>query len=370
MSNTLRKKIGQQMIIGVQGTSLSQEEKQFILSNNIGGVVLFSRNIEDPKQLHALCSEIQSLHHQSIDKAPLFISIDMEGGRVARLKAPFTQWPPLKNLGDIDSPSLSFKFAQAMGEELRAVGINLDFAPCTDVLTNEKNILIGDRSLGSDPELVGRNASAIVRGYLKSDIIACTKHFPGHGNNVIDSHEDLPVEDLDLDRLNDLELIPFKKSFRARCDMVMTAHMLFKNIDPDWPVTLSEKFLKGILRDIGFKKLIITDDLDMKALTNNYDKAFIPVKALQAGANVLLYCNEADSHIQCVDSVEKAVKDGELDEATLDYNKKLVLDVKSKRIKNPDPVDFEEATKKIGHPDHLQLSKAIRDKELPPDIAT
>ena len=168
----LRKLIGQTFIIGISGTSLTSEEKKFIVDNNIGGVVLFSRNIEDPKQLHSLCAEIQSLHHQSPDKAPLFISIDMEGGRVARLKAPYTQWPPVKNLGDMDSPSLAFKFAQAMGDELFATGINLDFAPCVDTLTNEANELIGDRSFGSDPDLVGRLGSALVRGYLKSNIIA------------------------------------------------------------------------------------------------------------------------------------------------------------------------------------------------------
>lgn len=366
----LRKLIGQTFIIGISGTSLTSEEKKFIVDNNIGGVVLFSRNIEDPKQLHSLCAEIQSLHHQSPDKAPLFISIDMEGGRVARLKAPYTQWPPVKNLGDMDSPSLAFKFAQAMGDELFATGINLDFAPCVDTLTNEANELIGDRSFGSDPDLVGRLGSALVRGYLKSNIIACAKHFPGHGNTIIDSHEDLPVDETTIDVLESREILAFKKAFRARVDMVMTAHILYKNVDPDWPATLSSKFLKELLPRTGYKKIIVTDDLDMKALTNHYDRDFIPVKAYQAGATMALYCNDPESHAIGLDAVEKALTDGDIKMEDMEHNKKLVLDVKKQRIKNIDLVEFEEATKIIGHPDHLQLSKAILEQEIPPDIST
>ena len=139
--------LGQHMIIGLSGLALTTAEKSFIIENNIGGVVLFARNIQDPKQLHELCSEIQSLRHQMADKAPLFISIDMEGGRVARLKAPFTTWPPVKRIGDIDNSTLSFQFSFCLGSELNAVGINLDYAPCIDVFTNPKNIVIGDNKV-------------------------------------------------------------------------------------------------------------------------------------------------------------------------------------------------------------------------------
>src|SRR5882757_536092 len=149
----MRDKIGQLMVMGIQGKTLLQDEAEFIVLNNIGGVILFSRNIESPEQVHALCSSIQALRHKTRDKLPLFISIDMEGGRVARLKKPFTEWPPLAKLGKLDSTSLSFKMAMAMGEELSAVGINLDFAPCVDVLTNPENSVIGDRSLSADPEM-------------------------------------------------------------------------------------------------------------------------------------------------------------------------------------------------------------------------
>lgn len=370
MNKDLRKQIGQQMLIGISGKSLTESEKKFIVENNIGGVVLFGRNVEEPKQIYDLTNEIQSLRNQMMSDVPLIVGIDMEGGRVARLKAPFTTWPPMANLGEIDSPSLAFKFAQSMGEELKAVGINLNFAPCVDVLTNPANELIGDRSFSDDPEIVGKIGSAVVRGFLKASIIPCAKHFPGHGNTIIDSHEDLPVEEVDFERLNEIELNPFKKAFRARVDMVMTAHMKFPKIDPDWPVTLSEKFIKEILRDTGYKKIVITDDLDMKALANNYDKEFIPVQALKAGCNMLLYCNEPDSPPIALDAVEKAVKDNVISEETILSNMDLVHSLKKERLRDSDPLDFEEVSRIVGHPEHLQLSKAIRDKEIPADINT
>src|SRR6478752_7151566 len=151
---SIRHIIGQHFFIGISGHALTADEKKFITENNIGGICLFGRNVADPKQVHDLSSEIQSLRHKQADKAPLFIGIDMEGGRVHRLKAPFTVWPPLKKLGDLDAPTVSFHFANRMGQEMKSVGINLDFAPCVDVFTNPANTVIGDRAISSDPESV------------------------------------------------------------------------------------------------------------------------------------------------------------------------------------------------------------------------
>jgi beta-N-acetylhexosaminidase len=362
----VNKTIGQHMIIGVSGHTLTADEKKFIVDNNIGGVVLFARNVAEPKQVHDLCAEIQSLRHQTVDKVPLFIGIDMEGGRVARLKPPFTQWPPLKVLGDLDNATVSFHFSNKMGLELQAVGINLDFAPCVDVFSNPKNTVIGDRSISSDPELVAKHASALVRGYIKSNIISCAKHFPGHGNTLLDSHEALPVEEADLARLESLELIPFKRSFKARVDMVMTSHILFKKIDPEWPVTLSETFLKKILREqYRYRGLIISDDLDMKALAKNYDRKLIPVKAMQAGVDILLYCNEPASPPSAIEALVEAVAQGQLKKADLEASYKHILSLKKEKITHPDPVPMDEATKIIGNPDHLRIAQALAKGEVP-----
>lgn len=362
-------KIGQLLIIGLRDKVLTQDEAEFIVKNNIGGVILFSRNVESPEQIHALVSSVQNLRHKMRDKLPLFVGIDMEGGRVARLKAPFTIWPPIGKLGALDSTSLAFKFALGMATELRAVGINLDFAPCVDVLTNPKNVLIGDRSLSTDPEQVAKLASALVRGYIKGGVIPCAKHFPGHGNTVIDSHEDLPVEDVDLERLRNVELVPFKKVFRARLDMVMTAHIKFPKIDPEWPVTLSEKFIQGLLRgELRYRNLVISDDLDMKAVANHYPVEEIPVRALQAGCDIILYCNNFDHPQVALDAVNKAVKEHRLTAKQIDESYGRVVTLKKDVLTQPDPEDFATATAKIGSAENQRLAAAIKSGDVPADL--
>lgn len=367
----MKQLIGQHILIGVSGLTLTDWEKKFIVQNNISGVVLFARNVSEPKQIRDLCAEIQSLRHQTIEKTPLYIGIDMEGGRVARLKAPFTQWPPLKKLGDLDSPTASFHFSHAMGMELKSVGINLDFAPCIDVFTNPKNTVIGDRAVSSDPEMVAKHASALIRGYLKAEVIPCGKHFPGHGDTVIDSHLDLPIEDASLERLNEVELVPFKKAIRSRMDMLMTAHIRFTSVDPEWPVTLSEIFLKKMLREeLRYKGLIITDDLDMKALAKHYDTADIPVRALQAGADLLLYCNEPDSPPKAIEGIEKALADGKLKKEDLQETYKRILMMKKENIFNPDPMPIGDALKIIGHENHQKLAQGIAAGSVPASLLT
>lgn len=365
----LNELIGQHMLIGVSGHTLTESEKTFITENNISGVCLFGRNVSTPEQVRNLCAEIQSLRHKMVSRAPLFIGIDMEGGRVHRLKPPFTQWPPLKTVGDLDAPTVAFHFAHRMGLELMAVGINLDFAPCVDVYTNPKNTVIGDRAVSSDPHQVEKMASALVRGYIKSGILSCAKHFPGHGHTVIDSHEELPVEDLDLKRLHEVELVPFKKALRSRVDMVMSAHILFKSVDKDWPATLSEFFLKKMLRDeLKYKGLVITDDLDMKAMAKNWDKGFIPVRALQAGADLLLYCNEPASPPAAIEGITAAVAQGQLTRAQLESSVKRILDLKKIKLLNPDPRPLNEALEIVGHPDHQYLADCLRKQVMPANL--
>lgn len=364
-------KIGQLLIIGIRDKVLTQDEAEFIIKNNIGGVILFARNIESPEQVHALCTQIQALRHKTRDKLPLFIGVDQEGGRVARLKSPFTVWPPLSYIGKLDSTSVAFKFALSMGAELRAVGINMDFAPCVDVLTNPKNTVIGDRSLSSDPEQVAKLASALVRGYIKSNIIPCAKHFPGHGNTIADSHEELPVENADLARLRDVEMVPFKKVFRARLDMVMTSHIMFPKVDPKFPVTLSEKFIKEILRgELRYRNLIITDDLDMKALASNFPKDEIPVMALEAGCDILLYCNNFDHPAIALESLEKAVKEHRITAKQIDESYSRVVALKKDVLAQPDPEPFAKVSALIGSEEHKRLAVAIKEGSVPADLLT
>jgi beta-N-acetylhexosaminidase len=355
--------------MGVQGTALTADEADFVVKNNVGGICFFKRNVEGPVQIRELCASIQALRSRIPSRAPLFISIDMEGGRVLRLKPPFTQWPALAAVGKIDSTSVAFRFAQAMGDELRAVGINLDYAPCVDIFTNPANTVIGDRALSTSTDVVAKLSSALVRGYIKAEVIPCAKHFPGHGNTLVDSHLALPVEERSLEELEARELEPFKKVFKARLDLVMAAHIKYPKVDPEWPASLSEIFLKEILRKrLHYRGHVITDDLDMKALTLNYSKAQIAVRALKAGANILLYCNEPDSPPTALEAIEKAVTDKTLDAAIVTDNCNRVLSLKKDYLQSPDPLSLEEITRIVGHPDHLRLAQAIVSGTVPADL--
>lgn len=364
-------KIGQLLFIGLKSPSLTSEEKKFIVENNIGGVVLFGRNISTLEELLKLTTDLHSLKNQRPDKSPIFVGVDMEGGRVARLKDPFTIWPPLRKLGELDSASTAFEMAENMGEELKAVGINVNFAPCVDIFTNPKNEVIGDRSLGSDPEHVAKLSSALVRGYIKSGIMPCPKHFPGHGDTLLDSHHDLPIQkDTDMDLLHERELIPFKRALRARAEMIMTAHILFPQIDPDWPATLSEIFVTNILRkELRYKELIVTDDLDMKALRNRYPVEVIATRALEVGNNMLLYCNEPESHVIGLDAVKKAVHDKKLSEAIIEESYKKVLKIKQDNFSNFAPLSLANAKAIVGKESHKLIAQNIKDGVLPKNLS-
>ena len=360
----MRKKIGQQIIIGLEGTALKESEAEFIVKNNIAGVILFNRNLESPTQIHKLVTDVQNLRFKMPDKLPLFVSIDMEGGRVHRLKDPFTQWPAIAHLGTIDSTNATFEFALSMGRELKAFGINLNYAPCADVFLNPKNEIIGDRSFSSDPEVVSRHVSAMTRGYIKSQVVPCAKHFPGHGSTLIDSHEDLPVDDRNLKQLEESgELEPFKKVVRSRVSFIMTAHIKFPNIDPEWPVTLSEIFLQQLLRGaLRYKNIIISDDLGMKAITKNYKEEMVPIRALNAGVNMLLYCNEFEAPSKAINNIAKALSDGTLTEDIIEQNYELVVATKNKVLVDPiEPYSLEKAEGVLAEPTNKQLAQSISE---------
>ncbi|MCC6276843.1 MAG: beta-N-acetylhexosaminidase [Oligoflexia bacterium] len=371
----LRQKIGQTMIVGFDGPEPKDEVRKFIHENNVGGVILFTRNIESPVQLANLNNDLQTLSAKRADMPAvaqqLIISIDMEGGRVARLKAPFTQWPPMQILGEIGSAALGFKFAETMGKELTAVGINLDYSPCVDVLTNPQNTVIGDRAFGTEPEIVAKMASALVRGFIKAGVIPCVKHFPGHGDTLVDSHEDLPVVKHELSRLELVEFVPFKKSFRARAELLMTAHLVLDKVDPGVPATLSKKILQDILRgSLGYRNAIMTDDMEMKAITKNFAVGDAAIRAVQAGCNILLYCHSLDIHKEALEALVKAVSDGKISESIIENNYQMMIKLKKDNLKPYKPVDVTKVSKEIGHPEHLTLAKQIARKEIPAGLTT
>jgi len=295
--------LSQFLWIGLKGTSLTQEERDFITNHPPGGLILFTRNYESPEQLYKLNKEIQDLCINNGLKVPTFIGIDMEGGRVQRLKEPFTVWPPMKRISDLGSTSKAYDFGLAMGNELKAVGINMDFSPCVDTLLNENNEVIGDRSFGNDPDEVGKYGSSVVRGLSKSGILTCVKHFPGHGYSSVDSHIDLPVDNRKYEDIQDIEA--FVKSLRAKPTFIMPGHLMFPNVDPDYPVPLSEIWIKDILLDkLNCRALLISDDLEMGAMTK-YDFKESVLRIYNLGFHQLLFCHGHEKAKEALDYLIK-----------------------------------------------------------------
>jgi len=365
--------VGQLLTIGISGTELSKQEEDFIVSNDIGGVILFTRNFSNLEQLVKLTHHLQSLSKHTSSKAPLFVSVDCEGGRVFRFKKDLTQWPAVANIGKIDSAQVAFNFANFMGQELSACGINLNFAPCIDVFSNPENKVIGDRAISSDPEIVAKHASALVRGYLKAGVIPCIKHFPGHGHTWADSHEQLPVSDLSLSDLEKNHILPFKKAMKSKAEMIMTSHILFKQIDAKNPVTLSEIFVnKTLKQDFRFKGIVISDDLGMKALTLNYSTAEIAEKALLAGIDHLLYCNEPEAPIVAIDTIYEMLANQKLTRENLLERVQKILDFKQKHINSASSFDLslklKQAKEVVGRPEHQAFSKAVEQLKVPTEL--
>jgi len=224
-----------------------------------------------------------------------------------------------------------------------------------------KNTAIGDRALSSKVELVDKHASALIRGFIKAGVMSCAKHLPGHGNTLIDSHEELPVEEADEARLEKVEYIPFKKAFKSRIDMVMMSHIKFPKLDNQWPASLSSFFIEQKIRnDFRYRGLIITDDLDMKALTKNFDKETIAVQSLKSGNDLLLYCNEPESPQIAHDAILSALAQGTLTKERLQESYLRITGVKKERLTHPDPIPFSEAIKFIGTEENKALAEGLR----------
>ena len=308
MPSTIRREIGQLLIGSLPGTTITPEIRSLAREFSLGGVIFFSRNIEAPEQVAELSRDVQGL----ASALPLWVSVDQEGGRVARLKEPFTRWPPMATLGRSGSVDLANRFGAALAAELRAVGITLDYAPVLDIHTNPKNPIIGDRALAEDAEGVARLGAAVIRGLQDNGVAACGKHFPGHGDTSVDSHLELPLVEHPPDRIRRVECVPFREAIRAGVAFIMTAHVLVPSLDEERPATLSSTIVRGLLREeLGFEGVIVSDDLEMKAIAATYSVPDAAVQAIAAGCDALLICS-GDPEVQAaaLEALVHAVEQG------------------------------------------------------------
>ncbi len=294
---------GQLIFTGISGTTLTDQEKDFIENEKIGGVILFDHNYEDPAQLAELVNSIQKIR----DEYPLFIAVDHEGGRVQRFKKHFTHFPSMLALSSQQSPKLIFEVHQIMARELSACGINLCLSPCCDILTNESNKVIGDRSFGKSAEDVEKYISAAIRGLQTTGLLSCAKHFPGHGETVKDSHFDLPLLKTTVEELRIREMIPFIKASKSRVEFMMMAHLLVDSIDEKLPTSLSPKAYQFLRQETKFTKIVVTDDMEMGALSHKFSIEEAAVMALGAGADMLMY-KTLPSAQRALGAIREAVK--------------------------------------------------------------
>ncbi len=349
---------GELLISGMNGFEVSDETAAFLTQSKIGGVLLFAHNFENPAQVAELSNQIQ----ESRGQTPLWVSVDHEGGKVQRFKKGFTRIPETAAIGATQSPQLAFEISTLIARELKSVGINLNFCPVADVNTNPRNPVIGGRSFGSDPEAVAKMVSAMIRGHLTQGVQPCLKHFPGHGDTSTDSHFALPRVDTPLEVLKLREFVPFMKGFRSKCSMVMSAHILNSQLDKDWPATLSERILQEILRkDLGYQGVIISDDMEMKAMTDHFGATQAPVRALQAGCDMLIYRTEAACRI-AHEAITRAIEDGKLEPSIIFESAERIRGLKKKVFPKYQPVVIAQVGRHLNLPEYQATIDKIEAK--------
>ena len=322
---TLKEKIGQLFIIGFHGTTVSEQFAHLLSFYTPGGVILFTRNLSNPAQAATLVNALQS----HVSRPPLWISIDHEGGNVHRLPNGFTRLPTSGELGRQNSEDRAVSVASVGARELRAIGINVNYAPVLDLNTNPNNPVIGERSFGTDPDTVARLGWATIRTYLRHEILACAKHFPGHGDTDTDSHHELPVVSLSTEVLRERECRPFQTLIAQGLPAIMTAHVRYPALDDDVPASLSRPIQTGLLREhFQFNGLVFSDDLEMAAISTHMDVSEAAVLAIEAGTDHLLICHDETRQTAAMEAVHTAVRDGRITESRIDESVNRILQCK------------------------------------------
>ena len=353
--------IGQLCMIGFEGTEVTPDFRAWIQEYRPGGIILFSRNLLDPKQIAHLTNELQRLSVES----PLLIAIDQEGGRVSRLPVGFTIFPPAATVAHSGSTELAYQAAAVTAKELRAVGINMNMAPILDIHTNPANPIIGDRAFGVEPEQVSLMGAATISGLHDHRVVACGKHFPGHGDTSTDSHLELPIVHATRQRLQDIELKPFQHAINHGLQTMMTAHVHYPALDPDNPATLSAPILTDLLRgEMKFSGLIVSDDLEMRAILDHSAIGDAAIRSLQAGADLLLVCKTRSLATETFEALRRGVKANDLDPEKLKKSLLRISEIKQRFLMPYTPVDSSLISHIVGIEPHRTLLTHIQ-KQAP-----
>lgn len=355
---SLKEKIGQLFVFGFHGFEPSADMNELIEEFGIGGTIYFTRNVKDARQVHGMSVQLQAKAAEA-GKPPLLIAIDQEGGMVARLVDGVTLMPGNMALGATGSADAARQTAGVCGDELRKLGITLNYAPCIDVNNNPDNPVINVRSYSDSPELVSELGAAAVQGYQAARVAATVKHFPGHGDTSVDSHHALPVLTHDRQRLDAIELKPFRAAIEAGTDCIMTAHVVLPAMEPSGvPCTLSATVLTGLLRgELGYDGVVVTDCLEMSAIDEFYGPAHGAVKAIQAGADMVLISHTIGKQRAALEAVAEAVESGDLPVSRIDEALNRVMRLKAKLELSEPIVSWEQASASIGTEANMEVAR-------------
>jgi beta-N-acetylhexosaminidase len=324
---SLEDAVGQMFVVGVGGTEPDYYIKKTIRKRNIGGIILHDYNMQSKERTQAMVSELQKLSIKTSLCIPLIVAVDQEGGRVR--SAPWvTDHAPAAAVGQSGGPAQAQRIAEEIGRQLDAAGVNTDLAPVVDT---GFGAAIGDRSFGTDPHLVSEMGAAAVRGFEAAGIISTAKHFPNHGAAKVDSHTGLPVVDHDMQTVLSYDLPPFKQAVEAGVPMVMVGHLLYPAIDPERPASLSPKAIKLLRQEVGFDGVIITDDLAMEGAKQGGTVAQAAVKAVSAGADMLIISSPQEQ-VDAYAAVVRGVKQGRISQDQINGSVDRILKLKQRYL--------------------------------------
>jgi len=352
--------LGQLFVVGFDGHDVNDATASLFRDHGLGGAILFRRNIDSVEQVTALNTRLFELGRSC--GAPLIVSVDQEGGRVARLRGLMTDVPAMRAVGKAaeTDPEVPYRLGAMMARELVSLGFHWDFAPVVDVDTNPNNPVIGERSFSRDAHAVARVAARFIAGMQGQGVAACAKHFPGHGDTDTDSHTALPLLPHSLERLRDVELVPFLAAKDAGVASVMTAHVMFPALDAHEPATLSPAILQRLLRDeLAYDGVCVSDDLEMAAVADRYDVEVLVEKGLNAGCDLFLICHDHDKVARAVAAAHKLVAEGKVSRARVEQALRRVQALKAKYVGAPAAPSLAEAQAMLRSAPHQALADAL-----------
>ncbi|WP_405112643.1 beta-N-acetylhexosaminidase [Paenibacillus sp. FSL K6-1217] len=326
---SLEEKIGQMLLVGIQGKTAGAEALKMIAEDKVGGIILYSNNVGTLKELVQLTNALKKSN--AGNPAPLFMSVDQEGGKVSRLPDDYAAFPSNAAVGSGGDSAAAGTMGELLGRAVKSSGFNMNFAPVLDINSNPDNPVIGDRSFGNSADLVTRLGIAEMQGMEREGVIPVVKHYPGHGDTSVDSHLELPVINKTEAQLAELEWLPFQAAIKEKADAVMVAHILYPKLDPDKPASLSQVIIGQQLRGLmGYEGVVITDDLTMGAIIWNYRLPAAAVESVLAGSDILLVAHEYKNEQAVRAALLDSVKNGSISEARIDESVYRILALKAK----------------------------------------